>query len=139
LVFASFASAAFAADSMGMSPAAPTATTTTTTAYRFDLASPVTSHAGTSAVSVRLIRVADNKPVVGAIIIESHADMTPIGMAQMTAPIKALPVTTPGVYPFEVQNGPVWSKVDKWSLTFAAKVQGEAATVRGSLIVELKP
>lgn len=138
LVFISTAGSAFAADSMGMSPAAPAPAATTTT-YRFELASPVVSHAGVSTVPVRLIHVTDNKPVIGAIIIESHADMTPIGMSQMTAPIKALPVTTPGIYLFEIQNGPVWSKVDKWSLSFAAKVQGEVATVRGSLTVELKP
>jgi hypothetical protein len=65
--------------------------------------------------------------------------MGPIDMADMTAPIKALPVTTPGIYPFEVQNGPVWRKRANWALSFAAKVQGEPATVRGSVIVELKP
>ena len=137
LAFATFASNAFAADSMGMSPAAPTPAATAT--YRFELAGPVVSKAGVSTVPVRLVHVADNKPVIGAIFIESHADMTPIGMGQMTASIKALPVVTPGVYPFEVQNGSVWKKADKWSLTFAAKVQGEAATLRGSLTVELKP
>ena len=127
---------ALAADPMDMS--AP-ASKSTTTAYRFELASPVQSNGGKSTVSVRLIHVADNKPVVGAIIISSRADMGPIGMAGMSAPIKALPVTTPGVYPFEVANGPVWNKPDKWALSFAAKVQGEAATVNGNLTVELKP
>jgi hypothetical protein len=126
----------FAADPMSMSATAPAAATMT---YRFELAGPVQSMNGKSIVSVRLVHVADMKPVIGAIIIESRADMAPIGMAGMTAPIKALPVTTPGVYPFEIANGSVWTKPDKWSLTFGAKVQGEAATVKGSLIVELKP
>jgi hypothetical protein len=133
-MFATLTGSAFA-DNMSMGATAPTPTS----AYRFELAGPVQSNAGTSIISVRLIHATDNKPVIGAIIIESRADMGPIGMAGMNAPIKALPVTTPGVYPFEIANGPVWNKADKWTLTFSAKVQGEVATVRGSTTVELKP
>ena len=127
---------AAAADSMSMSGPPPMAMAQT---YQFELASPVQSNGGKSVVAVRLIHVADKKAVIGAIIIESRADMGPIGMTAMAAPIKALPVTTPGVYSFEVANGSVWHKVNKWSLSFGAKVQGEAATVRGSVIVELSP
>lgn len=134
-MLATIASNAYA-DNMGMSPPA---SMTMTTAYQFELVGPVQSNGGKSIVSMRLIHVADKKPVVGAIIISSRADMGPIGMAAMNAPIKALPVTTPGVYPFEIANGPVWNKPDKWDLTFAAKVQGETATVHGNLVVELKP
>jgi Cu(I)/Ag(I) efflux system membrane fusion protein len=132
----SLTSAAFAADTMGMKGPAPMAMSM---GYHFELAGPVQSAAGKSIVLVRLIHATDKKPVVGAVIIQSRADMAPIGMAMMNAPIKALPVTTPGVYPFEIQNGSVWKKADKWSLTFSAKVQGEMATVHGSIITELKP
>lgn len=131
----------FAADpmsSMGMAAPKPMAMSKMAN-YRFELAGPIRSAGGKSMVSVRLIHDADKKPVTGAIITSSRADMGPSGMASMNAPIKALPVTTPGVYPFEITNGPVWNKPDKWALTFAAKVQGETATVQGSLIVELKP
>jgi len=127
---------AFAADPMNMSASTPMAMTS---AYRFEVVGPVQSTSGTSIVSIRLVHTTDNKPVVGAIIIQSRADMGPIGMATMKAPIKALPVTTPGVYPFEVQNGTVWSKPDNWALSFEAKVQGESATVSGSVVVALKP
>jgi hypothetical protein len=127
---------AFAADTMGMNAPAPMAMSA---GYHFELAGPVQSKAGKSVVSVRLVRAADKKPVIGAVIIQSRADMGPMGMAAMAAPIKALPATMPGVYLFEIQNGTVWTKPDKWALTFAAKVQGEAATVHGSFIVELKP
>jgi len=119
------ASSAFAADTMSMSAPAPMAVSA---GYHFELAGPVQSKAGKSVVSVRLIRAMDKKSVTGAIIIQSRADMGPMGMAAMNAPIKALPVTTPGVYPFEIQNGSVWAKPDKWALTFAAKVQGETAS-----------
>ena len=134
-ITASLTANALAADTMSMG--APMAMTATA-GYRFELAGPVQSNAGKSIVPVRIIHATDKKPVIGAIIIQSRADMGPEGMAGMAAPIKALPATMPGIYPFEVQNGPVWSKPGKWALTFAAKVQGEAATVHGSVTVELK-
>ena len=130
-----FSSHAFA-DSMGMSTAAsmPMATS-----YRFELAGPVQSNGGKSVVSVRLIHIADKKAVVGAIIISSHADMSPIGMAGMTGPIKPLGEQPPGTYRFEVENGSVWQKPDNWALSFSAKVQGVAQTVTGSITVKLAP
>ncbi|MBL6940112.1 MAG: FixH family protein [Alphaproteobacteria bacterium] len=137
-ILSTFPTALFAADPMAGMPmgTAPMAAMQT---YRFELASPIEAKDGKSIVSIRLVHVADKKPVTGALIIQSRADMGPIGMAAMTAPIKALPATVPGVYPFEIANGGVWNKSAKWALTFAAKVQGEAATVRGSVIVELTP
>ena len=129
---------AFAADNMktggAMSPMAGT-----TTGYRFELVSQPKPSAGKSTVSVRIIHVADKKPVAAAIIIQSRADMGPMGMAAMTAPIKAIPSATPGIYTFEVANGPVWNKPDKWELSFSAKVQGETQTVHGAVVVTLTP
>ena len=61
------------------------------------------------------------------------ADMGPDGMKEMTAPVKALPPKEPGVYLFEVEPG----MAGGWMLTLAAKVQGEAETVRGSVTVKL--
>jgi hypothetical protein len=111
----------------------------TTAGYSFELVGQPKSSGGKSTVSVRIIHTADNKPVIGAIVIQSRADMGPINMAAMTAPIKALPATTPGIYTFEVANGPVWNKPDKWELSFSAKVQGEAQTVHGAVVVTLSP
>jgi hypothetical protein len=106
--------------------------------YRFMLAGPVKSaRAGKSIVSIKLIH--NGKPVPGAIIIQSRADMGPIGMAAMTAPIKALGEKPPGTYRFEVENGPVWKKPDNWALRFNAKVQGVIQTVSGSVTVKLAP
>jgi hypothetical protein len=132
-------SLAFAADDSMAMKGAMSGPMATSSGYRFELAGPPKSSGGKSLVSVKIVHEADKKPVVGAIIIQSRADMAPIGMAEMTAPIKATASTTPGVYTFEVANGPVWKKPDKWSLSFAAKVQGEAQTIRGSLIVQLNP
>ena len=129
---------AFAADNMGMSMSGPKAGgMAASTGYRFELAGPPQSAGGKSTVAVRLVH--GGKPVTGAIIIQSRADMGPMGMASMTAPIKPLGEKPPGTYSFEVSNGPVWNKPDNWALTFAAKVQGVAQTVSGSVTVKLTP
>ena len=108
--------------------------------YRFELAGAVkSSGAGKSVVSVRLVHVANGKPVTDAIIIQSRADMSPIGMGEMTASVKPLPSATAGLYVFEIANGAVWNKTDKWALTLSAKVQDVTQTVRGNLVVQLAP
>jgi hypothetical protein len=119
----------------GMKMSGPKATTAD---YRFELAGPPKSAgAGKSIVPVKLMH--DGKPVSGAIIIQSRADMGPIGMAAMTAPVKALGEKPPGTYSFEIDNGPVWRKPDNWSVSFGAKVQGVPQTVTGSVTVKLQP
>jgi hypothetical protein len=108
--------------------------------YRFELAGAAQKDGnGANIVSVKLVHLPDNKPVTGAIIIQSRADMGPIGMAAMTAPVKSLPEQPPGTYRFEIQNGAVWKKPDNWALDFAAKVQGEPETMRGNIVVKLAP
>jgi hypothetical protein len=127
----------FAADEMGMAMKGPK-TAGSSAGYQYELAGPAKSAGGgKSIVAVRLMH--DGRPVPGAIIIQSRADMGPINMASMTAPIKALGEKPPGTYSFEVSNGPVWNKPDNWALTFAAKVQGVAQTVGGSVTVKLTP
>jgi hypothetical protein len=101
--------------------------------YRFELASNPQAAGGKSIVSVRLTHTPDNKPVAGAVIIQTRADMGPDGMKEMTAPVKALPPKEPGVYLFEVEPG----MAGGWMLSLAAKVQGEAETVRGGVTVKL--
>jgi YtkA-like len=101
--------------------------------YRFELAGNPQAASGKSIVAVKLTHTPDNKPVAGAIIIQTRADMGPDGMKEMTAPVKALPPKEPGVYLFEVETG----MAGGWMLTLAAKVQGEAETVRGSVTVKL--
>lgn len=112
--------------------------TATPSDYSFGLAgSPQSEGGGKSIVAVTVTH--DGKPVTGAILIQSRADMSPIGMASMTAPIKPLGEQPPGTYRFEVDNGSVWKKPDNWSLSFDAKVQGVAQTVSGSVTVKLSP
>ncbi len=137
--------AAFAADmdmgkgkSMPMSKAPSMTAMTPATAYRFEqAAAPKNLGGGKSLVAVKLTH--NGKPVTGAIIIQSRADMGPMGMAAMTAPIKSLGEQPAGVYRFEVHNGPVWNKPDPWAITVSAKVQGVAQTINGSVTVNLTP
>ena len=99
-----------------------------TTDYRFELIGKPQLSAHKDIVQVRLVHVADGKPVPDAVIFESKADMGPEGMATMGAPVKALPAKD-GVYSFEVEPG----MAGTWALHLAAKVQGEAETVRGTV------
>jgi YtkA-like protein len=102
--------------------------------YRFELAGkPQPAGSGKEVVPVRLVHVPDNKPVTDAVVFESKADMSPAGMPTMTAPIKPLPTIQPGVYRFELEPG----MAGAWAITLAAKVQGEAGTVRGSVTTDL--
>lgn len=100
--------------------------------YRFELAGKPTVSAGKDTVQVRLIHVADGRPVPDAVIFESTADMGPAGMPTMPAPVKAMPAKD-GVYSFEVEPG----MAGTWALHLAAKVQGELETVRGTVNADL--
>lgn len=105
---------------------------------RFELAGPPKNlGGGKSLVAIKLVH--EGKPVPRAVVIQSRADMGPGNMASMTAPIKSLGEQPPGVYRFEVTNGPVWSKPDLWAVSFSAKVQGVAETVAGNVTVKLSP
>ena len=104
------------------------------TDYRFELAGkPQPTVGGKSTVPVRLVHVPDGKPVSDAVVFETKADMSPMAMPTMTAPIKAVPLAKDGIYRFEVEPG----MTGTWAITLAAKVQGEAETVRGSVNTDL--
>jgi hypothetical protein len=99
-----------------------------TTDYKFELVGKPQLSGHKDIVQVRVVHVADGKPVPDAVIFESKADMGPEGMATMGAPVKALPAKD-GIYSFEVEPG----MAGTWALHLAAKVQGEPDTVRGTI------
>lgn len=105
--------------------------------YRFELVGKPRLAAKKDIVQIRLVRVADGKPVQDAVIFESKADMGPAGMETMTAPVKAMPPKAMppkgGIYSFEIEPG----MAGTWALHLAAKVQGEAETVRGTVNADL--
>jgi hypothetical protein len=101
--------------------------------YRFEVAGVKPAASGKSNVTLRLLHTADKKPVSDAVIFEVSSDMGPDGMPTMKAPAKAMPSSQPGLYTIEVEPG----MAGNWALQVAAKVQGEAETVRATLPVNL--
>jgi hypothetical protein len=83
-------------------------------------------------VAVRLINKTTGKPVPDAVIFKTRMDMAPDGMAEMESPVTALPSKEPGVYAFKTDM----PMAGRYQVTLSAKVQGEAETVSGKLIVK---
>ena len=102
--------------------------------YRFELLQAQPVAPGKTAVTVRFVHVPDNKPVAGAVLFETKTDMAPGGMAEMTGKVSPLPSDQPGIYRFQIETG----MAGKWQLALGAKVQGEAGTVRGTVVYEAK-
>jgi len=100
--------------------------------YRFELVGKPQLINQKDIVQVRLVHVADGKPVPDAAVFETKADMGPAGMETMTAPVKTMPAKG-GIYSFEVDP----SMAGAWAVRLAAKVQGEAETVRGTITADL--
>ena len=102
--------------------------------YRFELTEAQPAGVGKTSIAVRLVHTPDSKPVTGAVLFETKADMTPSGMADMAGKVSKLPGDQPGLYRFQIETG----MAGKWRLSLAAKVQGEAGIVRGSVPFEAK-
>jgi hypothetical protein len=100
--------------------------------YRFELVQTQPAGPGKTNVTVRLVHVPDKKPVAGAVLFESKSDMGPAGMAEMPGKVTTLPADKSGLYRFQIETG----MAGKWALNLAAKVQGEAETVRGTVTFE---
>src|SRR5713226_9414084 len=80
-------------------------------------------------LTVRLVHKPTGKPVSDAVIFSPRIDMSPEGMATMTAPATPAVGAEPGTYNFKtdlVMSG-------RWLLTVSAKVQGEQETVTGKV------
>ena len=83
-------------------------------------------------VAVRLINKATGKPVPDAVIIRTRVDMAPDVMAEMESPVSPLPAKEPGVYAFKTDL----PMAGRYQLSVAAKVQGEAETVIGKVVIK---
>jgi len=84
---------------------------------------------GNVTLTVRLVHKPTGKPVSDAVIISPRIDMSPEGMATMTAPVISAKGTQPGTYDFKTDL----SMAGGWLLTVSAKVQGEQETVTGKV------
>jgi hypothetical protein len=99
--------------------------------YRFELVGPLAKSGKATVIKLRLVHVPDGRPVPGAVIIQTKFDMGPDGMAEMTAPTKIVSAKEPGIYQVEADS----PSIGNWSLSLAAKVQGETETVHGAVTV----
>ena len=99
------------------------------TDYEFEVVTAQPAGPQKTDVRVRLVHVADNKPVVDAVIFETHADMGPEGMPTMPGDVTTGAPQPGGAYRFQVAT----AMAGTWALTLSAKVQGEAQTVKGTV------
>jgi hypothetical protein len=83
-------------------------------------------------VAVRLTNKMTGKPVADAVIIRTRVDMAPDGMAEMESPVSPLPVKEPAVYGFKTDL----PMAGRYQLSLSAKVQGEAETVTGKVVIK---
>ncbi|RVH29870.1 hypothetical protein CN214_14660 [Sinorhizobium meliloti] len=106
------------------------------TDYRFELVEPEIAEGPEAIVAVRLIDERTKEPPVsGAIIFATRLDMAPEGMEAMTTAVEAMPSTEPGVYRFRTDLG----MEGGWRFKLAAKLQREAETVQGELLLKAIP
>jgi hypothetical protein len=83
-------------------------------------------------VGLRLTHKPTGKPVPNAVIVRTRVDMAPDGMGDMTSPVALVPSDKPGVYSLKTDL----PMVGRYQVSVAAKVQGEAETVTGKVIVK---
>ncbi len=81
-------------------------------------------------LDIRLVG-ADGKPVTSQITVTStRFDMGPDKMATMTAPVRPVASSQPGVVGFQADV----SSAGHWALTVSANVAGQAQPVTGSVV-----
>lgn len=102
--------------------------------YRFEAVEVQAAGPGKTTVVVCLLHVQNNRPVAGAVILESKADMGPSGMAEMFGKVTETPSGQPGLYRFLIETG----MAGKWELLLTAKVEGEAGPVISKITYEAK-
>ncbi len=100
--------------------------------YAFEPVVPEMKKGDDVTVAVRLTNKTTGKPVPDAVIFKTRVDMAPDGMAEMESPVAPLPSKEPGVYAFKTDL----PMAGRYQLTLSAKVQGEAETVTGKVVVK---
>ena len=100
--------------------------------YAFEPVSPEMKKGDDVTLAVRLTNKQTGKPVSDAVVFKTRVDMAPDGMAEMQSPVSPLPSKEPGVYAFKTDL----PMAGRYQVTLSAKVQGEAETVTGKVIVK---
>ncbi len=102
--------------------------------YAFEPVKAEVKFAPGAELAVRLVHMPTAKPVSGAVLFRTRLDMSPDNMADMVAPMEAMPSDEPGVYRFKA----ALDMAGKWALKIMAKVPGETETVQGSVVFNAK-
>jgi hypothetical protein len=102
-------------------------------AYHFT-AQPTAVKAGAPSTFTVQIISPEMRPVTGAKVAATRVDMGPDGMAEMTGKVSAAGSTDPSRYSFST----TLSMPGRWAVSIEAKIPGEAAPVRGQVILEAK-
>jgi hypothetical protein len=110
--------------------AGPVAAFATAADYAFEPAQATVKNGSGSDFAVRLVHKPTGKPVEDAVIIRTRLDMSPENMAAMTTRIEPFTETGAGIYKSRAD----FTMAGKWALKLQAKVQGEAATVEGTVV-----
>ncbi|TPQ28555.1 heavy metal RND transporter [Bradyrhizobium guangdongense] len=100
--------------------------------YAFEPVNPEMKKGDDVTLTVRLTNKQTGKPVADAVIFKTRVDMAPDGMAEMVSDVAPLPSKEPGVYAFKTDL----PMAGRYQVTLSAKVQGEAETVTGKVIVK---
>lgn len=100
--------------------------------YSFEPVNPEMKKGEGVTLAVRLTNKQTGKPVADAVIFKTRVDMAPDGMAEMESAVSPMPSKEPGVYAFKTDL----PMAGRYQVTLSAKVQGEAETVTGKLIVK---
>lgn len=114
-------------------PAAAGQDAATKAAYHFT-AQPTAVKAGAPTTFTVQIMSPDMSPVTGAKVSATRVDMGPDGMAEMTGKIAAADSADPSRYGFST----ILSMPGRWAVSIEAKIPGQAAPIRGQVILEAK-
>jgi len=100
--------------------------------YAFEPVNPEMKKGDDVTFAVRLINKTTGKPVSDAVIFKTRVDMAPDGMAEMESPVAPLPSKESGVYAFKTDL----PMAGRYQVTLSAKVQGEAETLVGRVVIK---
>jgi len=100
--------------------------------YAFEPVNPEMKKGDDVTLAVRLTNKQTGKPVPDAVIFKTRVDMAPDGMAEMESAVAPLPSKEAGVYAFKTDL----PMAGRYQVTLSAKVQGEAETVIGKVVVK---
>lgn len=100
--------------------------------YEFQLVESTIKQGEGAVVAVRLLDKRSGQTVPDAVIFATRMDMAPEGMEMMATPVEAMPSDEPGIYKFKSNL----TMAGGWQFSVAAKVQGEADTVAGKLVLK---